>query len=106
MTLRKRVDRLEERTPPLPSLQVILHQSVSPPPPGEPVGEGTPCYAHVLGGKGGPGFSLRREDEESEEAFLARVETERLRAHGTIKQVRSIVPPVFDDKNGDQQPTS
>ncbi|WP_375285317.1 hypothetical protein [Marinicauda pacifica] len=84
MTIRKRLDALEKAkgiAGPEP-IDVIIYVSVKPKHDGSPLDPGVPCFAHVLAGPYGPAAELKRQDDESVEAFEARVEAARLAAHG------------------------
>lgn len=81
MRLHQRLKVLEEKAPGCnsgPTALVIY--SVVPTPDGP--GEGTPVIAYVLGTEKSPSVNLQRNDQETEEAFIARVEEERVRIHG------------------------
>ena len=81
MRLHQRLKSLEDKAPGHnsgPTALVIY--TVTPTPEGP--GEGTPVIAYVLGTAKSPSVNLQRNDQETEEAFLARVEAERFRIHG------------------------
>ena len=81
MRLHQRLKALEDKTPvPNQGPTVLIIQSVAPTPDGP--AEGVPVAAFILNSESLPGVSLPREDEEAEEDFLSRVETERFRIHG------------------------
>lgn len=83
MKLQQRLKALERHSSPDSGPTMIVIQMVAPSPDGP--GPGVAALVHVLGTRTQAGVSLRRGEDETEDAFLARAEVERFRIHGPEK---------------------